>query len=341
MKSFVETFAFKITVLIVLTVLVSFMRFAPNLTNAINITHLSLNISKTFTLSINEVLLPGSVSRQAARQDWSTTVVSIYFELNNSKHSPDKFNKWMKTFAVSVQAAPLAMIVDEKSFRRFKICRKKYTTKFYVFKDVPTMFREIELERNNSYFEKYMTTQNDLDKEKFRHHPYLYILWNSKSFIANKIAQENPFNSSYFLYTDMGAFRSRSFTNWPDTKFISNELGKALNDRIMFGDINEYGSLKDVRSLIEGTFFFGSSRAVRDFYNHFWEIHDKRFKQGLFVGKDQDLMERIAFQSYNTSVVRLQTWNFPTNSWFYYQVGFFLNSQIQNIPQCPVIYTGR
>jgi hypothetical protein len=97
----------------------------------------------------------------------------------------------------------------------------------------------------------------------------------------------------------------------------------------MFGDIRGYGSLKDVRAIMEGTFFFGSGQAVRDFYDHFWEIHDNRFNRDLFVGKDQDLMERIAFQYFNTSVVRLQTWNFPTDCWFYYQVNFFfVNSNL-------------
>jgi hypothetical protein len=106
-------------------------------------------------------------------------------------------------------------------------------------------------------------------------------------------------------------------------------LSQALNDRIIFGDIKGYGSLEDVRAIMQGTFFLGSGKAVRDFYDHFWEIHDSRFNQDLFAGKDQDLMERIAFQSFNTSVVRLQTWNLPVNSWFYYQVNVFY-FKIQN-----------
>jgi hypothetical protein len=235
----------------------------------------------------------------------------------------------MKIFATSVQAAPLAMIVDKKSFLRLKVLRSKYTTKFYIFKDAQTLLNEIERTRNQSYIEKYLTIQHNIDPEKSRHNPYLYMVWNSKPFITDKIAQENPFNSSYFFFTDTGAFRGRTFTNWPDTKFIANKLSLALNDRIMLGDIRGYGSLKDVRAIMQGTFFLGSGKAVRDFYDHFWEIHDKMFKQDLFAGKEQDLMERVAFQSFNTSVVRLQTWNFPVDCWFYYQVNVFY-SEIQN-----------
>ncbi len=39
----------------------------------------------------------------------------------------------------------------------------------------------------------------------------------------------------------------------------------------------------------------GSKIATVNFEKHFWKIHDKKFDQDLFIGKDQTIMNLFVF----------------------------------------------
>jgi hypothetical protein len=202
--------------------------------------------------------------------------------------------------------------------------RNNFTTKFYIVKDSWSILGAIEAERNKNYTHNYQTIQNSLDPEQYIHNQDLYSVWNSKPYILYRIAKLNPFNSTFFLFTDSGAFRERYFDNWPDTEFISQNLAPKLNNRILLGQINIRESFSEINAVIQGTFFGGSAQAVKQFYSNFFYVHDELFKRGKFVGKEQNIMDHVAFRNFNDTVIRLQTWNlsctFEYEGWFFYQV---------------------
>jgi hypothetical protein len=98
----------------------------------------------------------------------------------------------------------------------------------------------------------------------------------------------------------------------------------------LFGQISD--NLQDLErnDIIEGTFFSGNKVAVDTLYNNYYTIHDRRLKEGLFVGKDQILMNILTFREFNETVVKLRTWGIKCemsyNPWFFYQY-FFAHSQ--------------
>lgn len=50
------------------------------------------------------------------------------------------------------------------------------------------------------------TSQHSIDPEAFRHSPELYAVWAQK--VVSRAAKENPFNTEYFMWTDIRAFRT-------------------------------------------------------------------------------------------------------------------------------------
>ena len=104
-----------------------------------------------------------------------------------------------------------------------------------------------------------------------------------------------------------------------------------IKDKILFGQISKWNSDKSssfpVINLIEGGFYLGTKEAINNFETNFWEIHDERFDKGLFIGKDQIIMNIISSTKSNETV-RLQTWNLNCKNtidfWFFYQ--YFLSS---------------
>ena len=152
-----------------------------------------------------------------------------------------------------------------------------------------------------------------------------------KTFIVDKIAQENFYNSSAFIYTDSGAWRHQLIKDWPDLNQVMN-LIEHLNGKVLLGQlVDEKELLLDETSrqfpdvdLIEGTFFMGSKEALHYFKDRFWLIHDQRMKKGEFVGKDQTIMNLFAFQKQTVNEsVKLDIWRRKCEKridpWFFYQ----------------------
>jgi hypothetical protein len=271
-----------------------------------------------------------------------TTVVSVYFSFSTSKHSPKEYKTWMRNMLISVQA-PLVVLTDRqsKNFILNQRLKARLDTYLVVYDDIWQLMNELEIDRGRSYIKEYMKEQRAKDPEKGIHNPNLYAIWNLKSFICNKMTRENPFNSSFFIYSDMGSWRHGMVPYWPDNYFV-RLLNDKLNDRVLFGQINhieEVGFKQSsiFKDLVEGTFFAGSKKAIQDFYTGFYKLHDQRMDAGLFVGKDQTMMNLYAFLNERNKVVRLRTWDLVCNrkrmkfdKWFFYQRYF----AIENLYAC-------
>ena len=104
------------------------------------------------------------------------TVVSVYFSFK-SKHSQSKYLEWIKNFLKSVNQ-PLIIYTDEKTKDFIIDIRTKlnYTTTIYVYDDIWSIMKELEMERKRSYLNEYLTNQLDKDPEKSIHNSNLYLL---------------------------------------------------------------------------------------------------------------------------------------------------------------------
>jgi hypothetical protein len=224
----------------------------------------------------------------------------------------------------------LILFTDNQSISKQLLnLRKNLPTKLYIYSSHWEILKEIEQKRNKNYTLNYKYVQNKLDPEQPFHTSDLYVLWNIKSYITNKIARENPFNSTMFVYTDSGAWRDKPLLKWPNELFIKN-ISNLIQDKILFGQVSDLNiqnsRINDINlvAIIEGTFFMGSRIAISNFETHFWQIHDKLFDQGLFIGKDQTIMNIFAFKSNKSHLIaRLKASNTncikQVNIWFFYQ----------------------
>jgi hypothetical protein len=254
-----------------------------------------------------------------------TTVISHYFKINRGKHSDIEFQNWIRNFLMSVKS-PLILFTDNKSISKDLLdLRKNLTTKLYIYSSHWEILKEIEQKRKKNYTLNYKHIQNTLDPEKEIHNPDLYLLWNIKSYITNKIAQENPFDSKIFIYTDSGAWRHDSLIDWPNELFIK-KVSNIIQDKILLAQISDADKSIHIPLVdcIEGGFFMGSKIGISNFEKYFWEIHDQRLDQGLFIGKDQIMMNMFAFKSNKSYLVKKLKAS-GTNClkqidiWFFYQ----------------------
>ncbi len=109
-----------------------------------------------------------------------------------------------------------------------------------------------------------------------------------------------------------------------------------IGDRVLFGKIKDFSQFNELKDILQGTFFAGTQKALRMFYENFFNLHDRRMSQGIFIGKDQTLMNLIAYKFHPESVVLLQSCKFScnyfTDRWFFFQ-RYFAQLNISKILQ--------
>ena len=259
----------------------------------------------------------------------SVTIVTMLIKIPKSKHSYNDYKNWSSNMIDSL-GVPFVAYVDEYWSESFiKLCQERNLNGIvYIIKNIWQILNDLEMERNRNYIENYITEQIEKDREKRIHSPELYAIWNLKAFIVNTTTNSNPFQSNFFIYTDCGAWRNKVFPNWPDVKLIAN-LIPMLYDRILFGQVKEPDQILRVsiyEDLMEATFFAGSTRAIRDYTQEFYRIHDEWLDKGLFIGKDQNMLNSLTYIETPHLIARLNAR--PANctksfdEWFFYQFYF-------------------
>lgn len=224
------------------------------------------------------------------------TIVTIYFKLNHSKFSDDAYKEWARNFFSSANNCPLIIFTDPGSADFLAgLARQTPNAKtIFLISDIWQVMKQLETERAHTlnYRALYEGEQFEKDPEKALHSPELYAIWNSKAYLVSKAIEHNIYRSKYYMYTDIGAFRYRPYSEWPDYEFTLLTL-RNLNHRVLFGKMNREPTgpiLSSKTDFVQGGFFAGSQQALARYALKFYEIHDEHLTKGVFVGKDQTIM---------------------------------------------------
>lgn len=281
---------------------------------------------KTLALTIPPEFIIESFGNQSTKN--FVTVVCMYFELAKSKHSDSAYHNWIGTMLNSVKA-PLVIYTDyNQTYVQSLILKNNLTATIVKCKNIWALMAELERHRNKNYTYSYKFEQNKIDPEAHIHVPELYAIWNIKTYLMYSASRHNPYGSEFFIYSDMGAWRMRQFRDWPDESFVES-VAKKLNDRALYGHINEQSANEMVNIFhdnIEGTFFAGSKKALEKLFDAYYRVHDDFYENGIFVGKDQTIMNYLAFYFSKQLIVKLQTTRLNCSDWydkwFFYQYYF-------------------
>jgi hypothetical protein len=277
-----------------------------------------------------------------------STIITVYFSLNNSKHSNEDYQVWIQNMLFSIDA-PLVVFTDFNTKDLVIKFRYGKPTILYIYDNVWQLMRELESYRNKSpfyYINSYVYHQTRLDEEKLIHNPNLYAIWNLKPYLSAKVSRDNPFETNFFIYTDMGAWRYGLISYWPNQTFVK-EINEIINDRVLLSQIEEYGfnnnnNFEPYMDIIQGGFFAGTQKALLNFEQIFYDLHDERLIDGYFIGKDQTFFNILTFQTHSSQISRLESFNykkcihkFDWNPWLFYQI--FFSSLMDKYFECEKI----
>jgi len=249
-----------------------------------------------------------------------TTIVTSYFQLNQSKASHSKYIEWMKNMLIIDN--PMVIFCDEKSEKIIYDLRYGKHDKTRI---IVTNFEEFYTYKYANHFSEHFK----MDKEHHvGHNLFLYMIWNEKSNFMKRAIEMNPFNTEYFLWCDIGCFRvpNANYIHWPNPAKIK----KMDKDKILLLLVESFtpeeqqcNSKETLPSFqfsnrIGGTIFGGRNEILSKWHTKYYEMLEYFISINRFIGKDQSIMNSVYLL--NKDMCELVNWK-PgcPDQWFYLQ----------------------
>jgi len=179
-----------------------------------------------------------------------------------------------------------------------------------------------------------------LDPERHIHSPELYAIWAQKAFFVERSIHANPFQTDFFFWCDIGAFRdpyvsSSILESFPMTDHMERDnvilqsVGNVLptdwvprRDGIRGEVISQQWN--DVR--LVGGLWGGGITGCLKWKNAYQEMLEAYFRAGRFAGKDQQVM--LSTYLANISLAKVVRCTKPhIDEWF------FLEHLLSNQPE--------
>lgn len=247
------------------------------------------------------------------------TVVTAYYPIR-SKFSKDRYMEWASTFLR--MESPIVLFTEESMVhdirqRRGTLPIRIITIPFY------------ELDTWQRYQPQWME-HYELDPEKSIHSPELYAIWAQKAFFVERAIQANPFQTDFFFWCDIGAFRdphvsSVILNSFPRCHYLESErilLQSVGNLMATDWAQREDGIRGEVISnawneirLVGGLWGGGAAACIR-WKNAYQRMLDAYFRAGRFAGKDQQVMLSTYLDDPTLAKVVHCTKSY-TNEWFF------------------------
>jgi hypothetical protein len=195
----------------------------------------------------------------------ATTLVTCYYPLR-SKYPSAQYIQWARTF-LQLDAS-IVLFTEPALAPLFRSLKTEAKEKLCI---VELPFDELDAW---TLWKDQWIQQHELDPEKRIHSPELYAIWAQKAFFVKKAVDLNPFNTDFFFWCDIGAFREGSLnsvvqTSFPNSRFLPTDrillssVGPLWADDSLRGPDGIKGDFLHVNRIVGGLWGGGAAGCVR------------------------------------------------------------------------------
>lgn len=239
-----------------------------------------------------------------------STIVTGYFRVR-SKFAAENYITWMSEM-LSLQDA-MVIFTDREMVETIKKFRQHATNRTVIVEmkltDLPIsqlMRGEGEEKSSNIFWQR----QLEIDKERRLHKSFeLFWVWLSKSWEVAQAVEHNWFQSDFFMYSDIGCFRSKGYGN----KFLiphgagNSALGENIikivpdHDTVLWMAHHKPNApphylwndkfTQKQHYYHSGSQGAGYKEAWQQYHAKFAEVIDEFVAAGMFIGEDQCVLQ--------------------------------------------------
>ncbi len=135
----------------------------------------------------------------------NTTLVTAFYPIK-SKFPSEQYMKWAENF-MRLQA-PVVLFTTRELVPLFRNLRER--VRGGPLHTIALPFEELD---TWVLYEREWRKAHELDHEREYHTPELYAIWAQKAFFVERAILANVFDTEYFFWCDIGAFRSQQIVS--------------------------------------------------------------------------------------------------------------------------------
>jgi hypothetical protein len=139
---------------------------------------------------------------------------------------------------------------------------------------------------------------------RYRKSYKLYWIWLSKSYFLTEAIRLNPFDSTHFVWADIGCYRSAALlTTFANTTMIQH-LERIPQDSMLFvshsppdpSDEYYYTFSGSSHFFTSGSMMAGTKETILRYHSLFWQTIQAFMDRDKFVGEDQFILQSTCLQ---------------------------------------------
>ena len=242
---------------------------------------------------------PSPLPRPPPPEPTGTTIVTAYFRVATSKHTPAAFLSRMRTFFSQVGPSGVVVFTSPDLAPTLAAMPRGGglpPLRFILQDTVWNSSWAAPLEEN------FRTVQRGLDFGNAA--PELYAIWSSKVAWTAAAAAENPFNTKYFLFVDVGSQRTPEldFSPWPDEGRVAS-LFEGREGRAVLSAVAPFDAAWDWRRVwphkgaqIQGGVFGGTAAALLWLNATYSATFEELRRRGYFAAQEQGVLSVLAVE---------------------------------------------
>ena len=169
---------------------------------------------------------------------------------------------------------------------------------------IPTHLQDLQVVRN--YPLDVWKAELEKDPERVLHGGYeVFWIWLSKTWLLMEAIKLNPFASTYFMWSDIGCFRTGD-EKWKGQTMMQHTTDVLLPGRMLFMARQEpipppsvWWTNKKGQPLYfyhSGSMMVGTVETIATFHTVFLETLQGFLDRGLFIGDDQTILQCTCLQ---------------------------------------------
>ena len=213
------------------------------------------------------------------------TIVSCYYRLKQSKHRLDEYSKWIRNFVMNLQDTNLVIFTSQNDYAYIQSMMQNDRIQYKI------VIREIEDFKVSKEYPSIWKGQAEMDPTPSCGRGIdCYKIWNSKFDLLKQAIVDNPFDTDWFVWNDMGNVRQENILPYLSTYPCSKNFSRDKLDIILLNGFKENKMFFQNEVHFSGS-MFGSHKDVlllmHDLFYHYFDLY---LKKGYFIGCDQQIL---------------------------------------------------
>jgi hypothetical protein len=282
-------------------------------------------------LNVNTTITPASVANRVVVIDTSTvpydptqivkpsgtipnsscTIVTSYFNVP-SKFEAKLYDKWMKNMLALKDS--MVIFTSPDYISKVQSYRSHASSQTVI---VPMLLDHVPIA--TMFHTKFWERQFQKDREQKRHQSYqLFWIWLSKGWFITQAIEHNYFQSSIFVWSDIGTFRGSTFNGRTLVQHPELIPRHAILQMAHAHPITPQRALfydRKNRAYHSGSHAAGYADTWVTFYQHFMETIEGFVDRDLFLGDDQPVLQSTCRQ-HPTLCAYVNCSEVPDNNYF-------------------------